>query len=143
VRVLGSKLDAETWDDGNFLLPAVVLDAEQDDEVVREEQFGPILPVIAYDTEDQAIAYANDTEYGLCSSVWSRSKERALGVAARIEAGVTFVNAAMFSHTATREIPMGGWKQSGIGWEGSPHGIDEYLQFHSVDVHPAPAPAAS
>jgi acyl-CoA reductase-like NAD-dependent aldehyde dehydrogenase len=142
VRVLGSKLDPGTWDDGNFLLPAVVLDAEHDDEVVREEQFGPILPIVVCDTEEQAIAWANDTEYGLCSSVWSRSPERAVEVAGRIEAGVTFVNNAMFSATGTREIPMGGWKQSGIGWEGSPVGIEEYLQFHSIDAQALPGPGA-
>lgn len=138
VRVLGSKLDAATWDDGYFLLPAVVLDAQQGDEIVREEQFGPILPIVVCDSEEQAIAFANDTEYGLCSSVWSSSREHALEIASRIEAGVTFVNSAMFSAVGTREIPMGGWKQSGIGWEGSPFGINEYLQFHSVDVHALP-----
>ena len=138
VRVLGSKLDPSTWDDGYFLLPAVVLDAQQGDEIVREEQFGPILPIVVCDSEEQAIAFANDTEYGLCSSVWSSSREHALEVASRIEAGVTFVNSAMFSAVGTREIPMGGWKQSGIGWEGSPFGIDEYLQFHSIDVHALP-----
>ena len=143
VRVLGSPLDPGTWADGYFLLPALVLDARHDDEVVREEQFGPILPVIECDDEEQAIALANDTDYGLCSSVWSRSPERALAVADRLEAGVTFVNSAMFSATGTREIPMGGWKQSGIGWEGSPHGIEEYLQFHSVDVQALPARGAA
>ncbi|MEO5534516.1 MAG: aldehyde dehydrogenase family protein [Pseudolysinimonas sp.] len=142
VRVLGSKVDPDTWDDGYFLLPAVVLDAQHGDEVVREEQFGPILPIIVCDSEEQAIAWANDTEYGLCSSVWSSSPEHAVEVAGRIEAGVTFVNSAMFSATGTREIPMGGWKQSGIGWEGSPHGIEEYLQFHSIDVHALPARSA-
>jgi acyl-CoA reductase-like NAD-dependent aldehyde dehydrogenase len=139
VRVLGSKLDPATWDDGYFLLPAVVLDAQQGDEIVREEQFGPILPIVVCDSEEQAIEYANDTEYGLCSSVWSSSRERGLEAASRIEAGVTFVNRALFSHTGSREIPMGGWKQSGIGWEGSSHGIDEYLQFHSVDAGAGPA----
>lgn len=139
VRELGTKVDDASWDDGWFLRPAVVLDAQHHDEVVREEQFGPILPVIECDSEEQAIAWANDTEYGLCSSVWSRSPERAAAVAERIEAGVTFVNNAMFSATGTREIPMGGWKQSGIGWEGSPHGIEEYVRFHSIDVHPLPA----
>ena len=139
VRTLGSQLDESTWQDGYFLLPSVVLDAQQSDEIVREEQFGPILPIVVCDSEEQAIAYANDTEYGLCSSVWSSEPEHALEVASRIEAGVTFVNSAMFSAAGTREIPMGGWKQSGIGWEGSPHGIDEYLQFHSVDVHALPA----
>lgn len=139
VRVLGSKVDPSTWDDGYYLLPAVVLDAQHEDEVAREEQFGPILPIIVCDTEEEAIALANDTEYGLCSSVWSADREHALAVAAQIEAGVTFVNNAMFSATGTREIPMGGWKQSGIGWEGSPFGIDEYLQFHSTDVQALPA----
>ncbi|MER7797923.1 aldehyde dehydrogenase family protein [Microbacterium sp. NPDC096154] len=143
VRVLGAPLDPETWDAGNFLLPAVVLDAQQEDEIVREEQFGPILPVVVCDSEEEAIALANDTEYGLCSSVWSRSRERALDVAGRIEAGTTFINNAMFSETGTREIPMGGWKQSGIGWEGSPHGIEEYLQFHSIDAQALPTPGAA
>ncbi|MEV1128766.1 aldehyde dehydrogenase family protein [Agromyces sp. NPDC049794] len=138
VRVLGTRLNAEAWDDGFFLLPAVVLDAQPDDEIVREEQFGPILPVITYDDEEQAIALANDTEYGLCSSVWSRSTERALAVASRIEAGMTIINNHLFSHTGVQQIPFGGWKQSGIGWEGSPYGIDEYLQFHSVDVQTFP-----
>lgn len=138
VRVLGTRVSPESWDEGFFLLPAVVLDAHPDDEIVREEQFGPILPVIAYDDEEQAIALANDTEYGLCSSVWSRSTERALAVASRIEAGMTIINNHLFSHTGTQQIPFGGWKQSGIGWEGSPYGIDEYLQFHSVDVQSLP-----
>ena len=82
------------WQDGYFLLPSVVLDAQQGDEIVREEQFGPILPIVVCDSEEQAIAYANDTEYGLCSSVWSSEPEHALEVASRIEAGVTFVNSA-------------------------------------------------
>ncbi|MCR2764297.1 aldehyde dehydrogenase family protein [Microbacterium sp. zg.B48] len=138
VRVLGSKVNPETWENGYFVLPALVLDAQADDEIVREEQFGPILPVIAYDNEEEAIAMANDTEYGLCSSVWSRSTDRALVVASRIEAGMTIINNHLFSHTGVRQIPFGGWKQSGIGWEGSPHGIDEYLQFHSVDVQSFP-----
>lgn len=138
VRVLGTKLNPDTWSNGFYLLPTVVLDAEHDDELVRDEQFGPILPVIAYDTEEQAITWANDTEYGLCSSVWSRSTERALRVASQIEAGMTIVNSHLFSPTGAQEIPFGGWKQSGIGWEASPYGIDEYLQFHSVDVQTLP-----
>jgi acyl-CoA reductase-like NAD-dependent aldehyde dehydrogenase len=139
VRVLGTKLAPEEWEGGLFSLPAVVLDAEQGDEIVREEQFGPILPVITYGTEDEAIAFANDTEYGLCSSVWSSSPERALAMASRIEAGMTIVNSHLFTPTGMKEIPFGGWKQSGIGWEASPYGIDEYLQFHSTDVQTFPA----
>jgi acyl-CoA reductase-like NAD-dependent aldehyde dehydrogenase len=137
VRELGHPLTDQGWDDGYFVRPAVVLDAEQGDEIVAVEQFGPILPVVAYDDVEQAIAWANDTEYGLCSSVWSSDQERALAVADRIEAGMTIVNSHLFSRAGTREIPFGGWKQSGIGWEASPYGIDEYLQFHSIDVQAA------
>jgi acyl-CoA reductase-like NAD-dependent aldehyde dehydrogenase len=143
VRVVGTALDPDEWDDGYFMLPALVLDARHDDEIVREEQFGPILPVVAYDSEDEAIAMANDTEYGLCSSVWSRSVDRALDIASRIEAGMTIVNNHLFTPVGAREIPFGGWKQSGIGWEASPYGIDEYLQFHSVDVQSFPSEDAS
>ncbi|GAB3618189.1 aldehyde dehydrogenase family protein [Okibacterium endophyticum] len=139
VRVLGSRLSPESWGDGHYQQPALVLDAEHNDEVVRDEQFGPILPVIGYDTEEQAIEMANDTEYGLCSSVWSRSTERALAVASRVEAGMTILNNHLFSPTGTKKIPFGGWKQSGIGWEASPYGIDEYLQFHSIDAQRFPA----
>jgi acyl-CoA reductase-like NAD-dependent aldehyde dehydrogenase len=138
VRELGTSLDPDSWEKGFFLRPTLVLDAQQDDEIVREEQFGPVLPVVAYDTEEQAIAMANDTEYGLCSSVWSSSLERATAVAGQIEAGMTIVNNHLFSPVGTREIPFGGWKQSGIGWEASPYGVDEYLQFHSVDVQALP-----
>lgn len=143
VRVLGTALDQAKWTDGHYLLPALVLDAQQNDAIVQEEQFGPILPVIAYDTVEEAIAMANDTEYGLCSSVWSRSTDRALEVASQIEAGMTIINNHLFSEVGTREIPFGGWKQSGIGWEASPYGLDEYLQFHSVDVQAFPAEDAA
>lgn len=138
VRVLGTRLDPKTWDDGYFLQPTLVLDAKQDDEIVKEEQFGPILPVVTYDSEEQAIQFANDTPYGLCGSIWSRSQQHALDMASRIEAGVTYINNHILSPTGTQNIPFGGWKQSGIGWEGSSRGIDEYLQFHSVDIHSLP-----
>ncbi|HLS49130.1 MAG TPA: aldehyde dehydrogenase family protein [Actinomycetaceae bacterium] len=138
VRVLGSASDLTTWDDGHYLLPMLVLDAEHGDDIVREEQFGPILPIIAYDSVADAIEMANDTDFGLCSSVWSRSIDRALDVANQIEAGVTMINSHLFSAVGSQQIPFGGWKQSGIGWERSPYGIDEYLQFHSIDVHTFP-----
>lgn len=138
VQVLGTQLDPDGWEDGHYLLPMLVLDAHHDDEIVCEEQFGPVLPLIAYDTEDQAIAMANDTEYGLCASVWSRSIDRAAEVAARLECGMVILNSHLFSQVGTAMIPFGGWKQSGIGWEGSPHGIEEYLQFRSVDAQALP-----
>ena len=133
---LGTRLDPGEWDAGWFLRPRVVTDALSDDRLVQVEQFGPILPLVAYATEDEAVAWANATEYGLGSSVWSADRERALAVASRLEAGVTFVNHHRLSLGGMRHIPFGGVKQSGMGWENSAAGLAEYLDFHSVDVHP-------
>lgn len=134
VRELGQVASPEAWPQGYFLRPRLVPDAASDDELVVEEQFGPILPVVGYADEAEAVAQANATPYGLASSVWSSDPEAAAHIAGRIEAGVTFINSHLFSPAGSRWIPFGGWKQSGMGWEGSPHGIDEYLQFHSVDA---------
>ncbi|QCU77564.1 aldehyde dehydrogenase family protein [Citricoccus sp. SGAir0253] len=141
VRELGTVLDPEGWSGGHFHRPTLVLDAEHGDELVRQEQFGPVLPVVAYDDLDEAVRMANDTEYGLCSSVWTADPDRAQQVSSRIEAGMTIVNSHLFSPTGTARIPFGGWKRSGIGWEGSPHGIEEYLQFHSTDFQGHRGPA--
>lgn len=135
VRELGRPVSPGDWDGGHFLLPHLVTDARQEDELVRDEQFGPVLPVVAYDDIAQAVTWANDTPFGLASSVWSSDPVASAAVAREIEAGVTFVNSHLFSPEGSRWIPFGGWKQSGMGWEGSPHGIDEYLRFHSVDGH--------
>jgi acyl-CoA reductase-like NAD-dependent aldehyde dehydrogenase len=132
---LGSRVDPSSWDDGYFLQPSLVLDAEHTDELVTVEQFGPILPIVSYDTEERALAMANDSEYGLGASVWSADVERAAALAQRLESGISFVNAHAQSEVAHRDMPFGGVKQSGMGWENSPAGIAEYLQFHSVDVH--------
>jgi acyl-CoA reductase-like NAD-dependent aldehyde dehydrogenase len=137
VLELGAPLDETPWDQGWYLRPALVPDAAHEDELVTVEQFGPLLPVIAYRHEEDAIAMANDTEYGLGSSVWSADPDHALSVAERIEAGVTFVNGHVLSPDAFRLVPFGGVKQSGIGWENSRAGLEEYLEFHSIDVHPA------
>ena len=133
---LGTVLDADGWEQGWFLPPRLVLDARPDDELVRVEQFGPVLPVVVYDDLDDAVAWANGTEYGLASSVWSSDEDRALAVAARLEAGITFVNHHRLSAAGFRHAPFGGVKQSGMGWENSPAGVAEYLDFHSVDIHP-------
>lgn len=133
---LGTVLDADAWEGGWFLRPRLVTDAEPGDTLVATEQFGPILPLVVYRDEEDAIRWANGTEYGLGSSVWSTDEERALGVAGRLEAGITFVNHHRLSAAGFRHIPFGGVKQSGMGWENSPAGVAEYLDFHSVDIHP-------
>lgn len=133
---LGTVLDADGWEGGWFLPPRLVVDARPEDELVRVEQFGPVLPLVVYDDLDDVVAWANGTEYGLASSVWSADEERAVAVAGRLEAGITFVNHHRLSAAGFRHVPFGGVKQSGMGWENSPAGIHEYLDYHSVDIHP-------
>jgi acyl-CoA reductase-like NAD-dependent aldehyde dehydrogenase len=133
----GVQVDPDTWAGGYYMLPTLVLDAQNDSPVVREEQFGPILPLIGYDSEAEAIELANATQYGLASSVWSADPERAAQVASRIEAGITFVNHHQLSPVVQEFAPFGGWKSSGIGWENSHAGLDEYLQYHSVITPPS------
>lgn len=132
---LGSKVAPQDWDSGYYLLPAVVANPAPDAEVVIEEQFGPILPVLAYDSEADAIRMANQTELGLGSSVWSASFERATAVARQIEAGMTFINQAGTSRLGQKNIPFGGVKQSGIGRESSEIGLSEYVEYHALNYH--------
>ncbi|MHA6696106.1 aldehyde dehydrogenase family protein [Homoserinimonas sp. A520] len=135
ITTTGRCLDPGEWKNGHYLRPAIVLDADPTDPIVTEEQFGPILPIVAYDTEDEAVGMANGTEYGLGSSVWSSDPERAVAFASRIQAGMTFINEHGLSALGQKHVPFGGIKQSGIGWENSPSGLAEYLEFHSITSH--------
>jgi len=114
---------------GNYLLPSLVLDPAPELKIVTEEQFGPALPVIPYDDEAQAVALANNTWSGLCSSVWSADTEHAMRVARQLRTGVTFFN----NHNATavdERAPFGGFNQSGIGRELGREGLLEFTQTH-------------
>ncbi|MCD9033810.1 aldehyde dehydrogenase family protein [Luteimonas sp. Y-2-2-4F] len=135
VRVLGTRADPEGWSQGWYLQPMVVPDADPDSELVREEQFGPIVPIVRFDDVEQAVAWANDSELGLASSVWSRDEAAAVAVARRIEAGMTFINNAGTSRLGQRHSPFGGVKQSGIGRESSEVGLGEYVEYHAINVH--------
>jgi acyl-CoA reductase-like NAD-dependent aldehyde dehydrogenase len=131
VLELGRKLDPAQWDNGYYVLPHVVRDVTHDALITSCEQFGPIIPVIAYDTEDQVVEWANDSEYGLGSSVWTADDERGLQLARRIEAGSTFVNTHSFESLDLR-MPFGGVKQSGIGREFGEAGLSAYVDEHSI-----------
>ncbi|MFP5472908.1 MAG: aldehyde dehydrogenase family protein [Gammaproteobacteria bacterium] len=110
---------------GYFIPPTLVRDIPDGARVVREEQFGPILPILAYDDLDDAVARANDSEFGLGASVWTSNPSRGLAVAKRLEAGSVWVN----NHTDIRaDISFGGAKQSGIGVEMGQHGLEEFTQ---------------
>jgi acyl-CoA reductase-like NAD-dependent aldehyde dehydrogenase len=128
---LGRKLDPSSWDNGYYMLPHVVRDAEHSDPISVEEQFGPVVPLIAYDDEEQVISWANDTEYGLMSSVWTADPDRGLAVARRIEAGLTFINSHSFDSLDLR-LPIGGVKQSGIGREFSTNALSAYVEEHAI-----------
>jgi acyl-CoA reductase-like NAD-dependent aldehyde dehydrogenase len=130
---LGKIIDEDMFAKGYFMRPMLVLGAGYKDPVVVEEQFGPVVPIMPYDTEDQAITEANDSIYGLTSSVWGE-QEHAIRVARRIQAGVTMINTAALQGFDIR-YPFGGVKQSGIGRE---FGRDSFMAY--VEEHVLIAP---
>ncbi|WP_087974760.1 aldehyde dehydrogenase family protein [Oceanobacillus rekensis] len=132
VRELGEKIDPENWDNGYYILPHVVKTDDYSLDVVTQEQFGPIIPIMPYDTVEDAIRLANDSEQGLCSSVWSNDIDYAYKVARRIEAGSTFINSHSFDSLALG-MPFGGVKQSGIGRElAIDDTLKSYVETHSI-----------
>jgi succinate-semialdehyde dehydrogenase/glutarate-semialdehyde dehydrogenase len=116
---------------GNFFEPTVLADCTPAMRVSREEIFGPLAPISAFATEAEAIALANDTEYGLAAYVYTRDLGRMFRVSEALEVGVVGVNKAVF---ATEVAPFGGRKQSGIGMEGSKYGIEEYLLLKRLTI---------
>ncbi len=116
---------------GFYVEPTVFVDVSNDMVIAREEIFGPVLVVIAYEGEDDAIRIANDSDYGLSGSVWSASEERALRVARKIRTGTINVNGGNFYGA---DAPFGGYKQSGIGREMGREGFEEYLETKSIAI---------
>ncbi|MUL85726.1 MULTISPECIES: NAD-dependent succinate-semialdehyde dehydrogenase [unclassified Mycolicibacterium] len=109
---------------GNFYPATVLADVPADARILKEEVFGPVAPITGFDTEDEGVAAANNTEYGLAAYVYTQSLDRALRVAEGIESGMVGVNRGVISDAAA---PFGGIKESGFGREGGSEGIEEYL----------------
>ncbi len=109
---------------GNFYPATVLTDVPADARILREEVFGPVAPIIGFDSEEEGIAAANDTEFGLAAYVYTKSLDRALRAAEAIQAGMVGVNRGVISDPAA---PFGGVKESGMGREGGSEGIEEYL----------------
>ncbi|WP_417559492.1 NAD-dependent succinate-semialdehyde dehydrogenase [Marinomonas sp.] len=115
----------------NFYQPTVIANATQDMLFAKEETFGPLAPVFKFESEDDVIAMANDTEYGLASYFYSRDIGRIFRVAEALESGLVGVNAGVI---ATEVAPFGGYKESGLGREGSKYGIEDYINTKYVCV---------
>jgi len=135
VRELGHKVDADTWNDGYYLRPAVISRVAPTAEVVVSEQFGPIIPLIPYRTEQEVLQMANSTEHGLASSVWTGDFDRGLKMARHIQAGVTFVNSHARTALGDRHMPFGGMKQSGIGRSRTHIGMAEFIEHHAISLN--------
>ncbi len=116
-------------DKGWYIEPTVFADVNNEMKIAREEIFGPVLSVIPFDDEAQAIKIANDSDYGLCGSVWTTDAEHGAAVAAQIRTGVVAINSAMILDF---NAPFGGFKQSGIGRELGPEGIGPYTEYQTI-----------
>ncbi len=110
---------------GHWVEPTIFTDVSNDMKIAREEIFGPVLSVIRIHSEDEAIAIANDTEYGLSAGVWTNDTDRGIEIARKIESGTVWVNDW---HMVNHLYPFGGYKQSGQGRELGPHAMDEYTE---------------
>ncbi|MGP4110203.1 gamma-aminobutyraldehyde dehydrogenase [Streptomyces sp. 4N509B] len=123
---------------GSYYEPTLVVDAPAASEIVREEVFGPVLAVLPFDTDDEAVALANDTPYGLAASVWTRDVYRALRATREIQAGCVWVNDHI---PIISEMPHGGYKGSGFGKDMSTYSFEEYTNVKHV-MHDLTAEAA-
>jgi aldehyde dehydrogenase (NAD+) len=117
------------FDRGFFVEPSLIVGLPNTSRVAREEIFGPVLVVIPHDGDDNAVALANDSAYGLSGSVWSADRQRAIGVADRIRTGTVGINGGLWF---SPDMPFGGYKQSGVGRESGVAGFEEYLETKSI-----------
>ena len=129
VALGGTKVTGEGFTEGFWVAPTIITGVRPDMRIAREEVFGPVLSVIAYDTDDEAVAVANDSDYGLAASIWSSDNARALAMAERIQSGSVWINDA---HGINCRLPFGGYKQSGLGRELGPQALDAYTEVKTV-----------
>jgi len=128
--VTGGPDPVDGLDKGYFVKPTVFANVRNDMTIAQEEIFGPVLSIIPYQDEDDAVRLANDTIYGLSGSVWSGDAEHAKQVARRLRTGQVDINGGRFNMLS----PFGGYKQSGCGRELGPHAMDEYVELKSLQL---------
>ena len=128
--VTGGAEAPEGLEQGYFVRPTVFSQVTTDMTIAQEEIFGPVLAIMPYEDEEDAVRIANDSEYGLSGGVWSADEERAKKVAARIRTGQVEINGGTWNPMA----PFGGYKQSGHGREAGLYGLEEYLVTKSLQL---------
>ena len=135
----GDRPKGGYYDHGSYYLPTVIEGLPNSARMCREEIFGPVLAIMPYDSEAQAIEIANDTEFGLAAYVQSTDMAHARRVARQLRAGQVNINYPDWDIYA----PFGGYKQSGNGREGGVYGMEEYLEYKSLQLRPPKAPAGT
>ena len=131
VLVGGKRPSGDAFARGNFYLPTLLVDVDEQSRIVQEEVFGPALPIMRVKDLEEAIAKANSSIYGLGSSIWTRDLDNATAAAERLEAGYTWINSPQIIFD---ELPFGGVKQSGLGKEHGEEALDYYMETKSVVV---------
>ena len=131
----GGPVEVEGFPDGNFIAPVVLTDVTHEMRIMKEEIFGPVLPIITVESDQEALELANDSEFGLGSSVWTKDRQRGEWIADRIEAGMVWINDHMFTHGAC-QCTWGGVKDSGLGHSHSKFGFYECVEIKLVTYEP-------
>ena len=124
---------------GWYVEPTIFADVNNSARIAQEEIFGPVLVVIPFADEAEAVRLANDTPYGLAGAVWTRNVFRGIRVLKQIRAGILWLNTY---HPTYNEAPWGGYKQSGFGRELGPYGLEHYLETKQINLNLSEAPIA-
>lgn len=126
--LIGGLGKPDGMNEGYFVKPTIFADVNNDMRIAREEIFGPVLCMIPFDSEEEAIAIANDTDYGLAAYVQTEDQDRAMRVARQLQAGMIYINGNDLSYGS----PFGGYKKSGIGREGGAYGLEDFLEVKAI-----------
>ncbi|WP_066307156.1 aldehyde dehydrogenase [Bacillus sp. FJAT-29814] len=131
VTTVGEFVEGVNPSDGYYVLPTIITDVTQDHPIVQEEQFGPVIPILAYETVEEAIEMANDTEFGLGNSVWTKDIEKGFEIGRQLQSGSVFVNIHRVGASAVN-MPFGGFKQSGIGRGHGVEALREQMELQAL-----------